>query len=183
MQDCRFVAFKGKTPILGKRSFVADTARIIGDVVMGDACSVWYGAVIRGDVFHIRIGNNVNVQDMAMIHVTTGKYATVIEDDVTIGHRASLHGCVIKRGALVGMGATILDQAIIGEGAMIGAGALVTPGTVVESGTLWTGVPAKYRRDLRQEESEHLSRSASHYCNLADTYLDANTGCVEDVDS
>ena len=163
---------------MGDETFVADTARIIGDVVMGPGCSVWYGAVIRGDVYHVRIGSNVNIQDMTMIHVTTGKHATVIEDDVTIGHRASLHGCLIKRGALVGMGATVLDEAVVGEGAMVGAGALVTPGTVIAPGTLWTGVPAKYRRDLRPEESAHLAGSASHYRNLADTYLRAGVGCV-----
>ncbi len=180
VQDCRFIAFNGKSPSLGKSSFVADTARVIGDVEMGDGCSVWFGAVIRGDVFHIRIGNNVNVQDMAVIHVTTGKHATVIEDDVTIGHRAALHGCHVGRGALVGMGAIILDQAIVGEGAMIGAGALVPPGVRVAPGTLWTGVPAKYRRELSDEEVSHLARSASHYCKLADTYLRDNVGCVEE---
>ena len=180
MSDCRFVEYQGKVPTLGRSAFVADTARIIGDVIMGDACSIWYGAVVRGDVFHIRIGHRVNIQDMAMIHVTTGKHATVIQDDVTIGHRASLHGCTIERGALVGMGATVLDEAIVGRGAMVAAGALVPPATRISPGTLWTGIPARYRRDLSAAEVEHVGRSAAHYCQLAASFLQEGVGNVEE---
>jgi gamma-carbonic anhydrase len=167
-------------PRVGRDAFVADTARVIGDVQLGDSCSVWYGAVIRGDVFHVRIGHNVNIQDMAMIHVTTDRFETCIEDDVTIGHRASLHGCTVRRGALVGMGATVLDEAVVGEGAMVGAGALVTPGTQIEPHTLWTGVPAKFRRLLTPDERAHLTGSAAHYVVIASAYLEDDVGRVKE---
>jgi carbonic anhydrase/acetyltransferase-like protein (isoleucine patch superfamily) len=180
VRDSRFVSFRGHTPSVGRDAFVADTARVIGDVQLGDLCSVWYGAVIRGDVFHVRIGHNVNIQDMAMIHVTTDRFETRIGDDVTIGHRASLHGCTVRQGALVGMGATILDEAVVGEGAMVGAGALVTPGTKIDPHTLWTGVPAKFRRVLTPDERSHLAGSASHYVNIAATYLEIGVGRVEE---
>lgn len=179
--DARLIPYKGKAPRLGEGCFLADTARLVGDVTLGHHSSIWFGAVIRGDVFHVRIGENVNVQDMALIHVTAGKHATLIDDDVTIGHRASLHGCTVGRGALIGMGATILDEARVGAHAMVGAGALVTPGTVIEEGTLWTGVPARFRRELRPSEREHLARSAPHYCKLAQVYLDAGFGRVGKV--
>ena len=176
--DARLIPFKGKAPRLGEGCFLADTARLVGDVVIGPRSSIWFGAVIRGDVFHVRIGARVNIQDMALIHVTAEKHPTLVGDDVTIGHRATLHGCTVGRGALIGMGATILDEARIGAHAMVGAGALVTPGSVIEEGTLWTGVPARFRRELRASEREHLARSAPHYCKLAQVYLDAGFGRV-----
>lgn len=172
----------GVLPTLGQRVFVADTARIIGDVVLGDACSVWFGTVIRGDVFHIRIGARVNIQDMTMIHVTTGRSATVVGDDVTIGHRATLHGCTVERGALIGMGAIVLDDATVGEEAMVAAGALVPPGATIPPRTLAVGVPARPKRDLRPDELEHVRGSAAHYVRIAGTYLDAGIGRVEDLD-
>lgn len=171
MSDSRFVSFKGKTPEVGHDVFVADTARVIGDVVLGDACSIWYGAVLRGDVFHIRLGDRVNIQDGAVIHVTTDRFATVVESDVTVGHHATLHGCTVRAGALIGMSAVVLDQADIGEGAMIAAGALVTPGTQVPAGTLYGGVPARLMRPLTPEEQQHIAWSAKHYCDLAAIYM------------
>ena len=171
MSDPRFIRFKDKLPQVGDDVFVADTARVIGDVVLGDACSIWYGAVMRGDVFYIRVGDRVNIQDCAVIHVTTDRFATVIESDVTVGHHATLHGCTVRRGALIGMGAVVLDQADVGEGAMVAAGALVTPGTRVEPGTLYGGVPARLMRPLTAEEQKHIAWSASHYCDLAATYM------------
>lgn len=171
MDDPRIVTHHGVTPTFGQDVFVADTARVIGDVVLGPQCSVWYGTVIRGDVFHIRIGSRVNIQDMTMIHVTTDRFETRIEDDVTIGHKAMLHGCTIGRGALIGMGATVMDQAVIGEESIVAAGAVVTPGTIVEPRTLVVGSPARPRRPLRDDELENLRRSASHYVDIAATYL------------
>ena len=171
MSDSRFVSFKGKAPEVGSDVFVADTARVIGDVVLGDACSIWYGAVLRGDVFHIRLGDRVNIQDGSVIHVTTDRFATVVESDVTVGHHATLHGCTIRKGALIGMGAVVLDQADIGEGAMVAAGALVTPGTRVAPGTLYGGVPARLMRPLTEEEQRHIAWSARHYCDLAAVYM------------
>ena len=171
MSDPRIVSHHGVTPSLAPSVFVADTARVIGDVEIGEASSIWYGAVVRGDVFHIRIGARVNIQDMTMIHVTTDRFATVIEDDVTVGHKAMLHGCTIRRGALIGMGATIMDQAVIGEEAMVAAGAVVTPGTEVPPRTLMVGAPARPRRSLSPEELDDLRWSASHYAALAQTYM------------
>jgi len=143
---------------------------VIGDVTLGAGCSVWYGAVLRGDVYYIRIAERVNIQDGSVIHVTTDRYATTIEPDVTVGHRAVLHGCTVREGALIGMGALVLDQADIGPGAMIAAGALVTPRTRVEAHTLYAGVPARRIRDLTADERKHIAWSASHYCDLAATY-------------
>jgi carbonic anhydrase/acetyltransferase-like protein (isoleucine patch superfamily) len=176
MSDPRIVPHHGVTPSLAPSVFVADTARVIGDVEIGEASSIWYGAVVRGDVFHIRIGARVNIQDMTMIHVTTDRFATVIEDDVTVGHKAMLHGCTIRRGALIGMGATIMDQAVIGEEAMVAAGAVVTPGTEVPPRTLMVGAPARPRRSLSEEELDDLRRSASHYALLAQTYRAPGNG-------
>ena len=170
MSDPRIVPHHGVTPRLAPGVFVADTARVIGDVEIGEASSIWYGAVVRGDVFHIRIGARVNIQDMTMVHVTTDRFATVIEDDVTVGHKAMLHGCTIRRGALIGMGATVMDEAVIGEEAMVAAGAVVTPGTVVAPRTLMVGAPARPRRLLSPEELDNLRGSAGHYAELAASY-------------
>ncbi len=172
MRDSRLLTHHGVAPRLGARVFVADTARVIGDVTLGDGSSVWFGSVLRGDVHHIRVGARVNIQDMTMIHVTSGRHATIIEDEVTIGHRVTLHGCTVRRRALIGMGAIVLDRAEIGEEAMLGAGALVTPGTVIPPRTLAVGSPARVKRDLTPEEVAHLADSALHYERLAATYLD-----------
>mgnify|MGYP001312701668 CR=1 FL=1 len=176
MSDPRIVPHHGVTPTLADNVFVADTARVIGDVHIGEGSSVWYGAVLRGDVFHIRIGARVNIQDMTMIHVTTDRFETTIEDDVTIGHKAMLHGCTIRRGALIGMGAMIMDQAGIGEEAMVAAGAVVTPGTQVEPRTLMVGAPARARRALREDELDNLRWSAQHYAELAAGYQASGQG-------
>jgi len=176
MPDPRILSFKGVTPDLGDGVFVADTARVIGDVHLGADASVWFGTVIRGDVNHIRIGARTNVQDLTMIHVTTKRWPTIIGDDVTIGHRAVLHGCTIHDRALIGMGAIVMDGAVVGEEAMVGAGALVTPGTVVPPRTLVVGSPARPARALREEEIAYLPQSARHYVSLAETYRDADHG-------
>jgi carbonic anhydrase/acetyltransferase-like protein (isoleucine patch superfamily) len=170
----RVTAFNRILPRLAPDVFVADTARVIGDVELGAGSSVWYGAVVRGDVFHIRIGARVNLQDHTIVHVTTGRHATLIEDDVTVGHRVTLHGCIVRRGALIGMGATVMDGAEVGEGAMVGAGALVTPGTHIPPGMLAVGAPAKVVRALRPDEVAHLERSAAGYAELARIYREAN---------
>jgi carbonic anhydrase/acetyltransferase-like protein (isoleucine patch superfamily) len=171
MSDARFKSYHQMSPSLGERVFVADTARVIGDVVIGDDSSVWFGTVIRGDVHHIRIGRRVNIQDLSVLHVTTDRYATIIADDVTVGHRAVLHGCQIEQGALVGMGAIVMDDAVVGRQAMVGAGALVTPGTVIPPGMLALGAPAKVVRPLTEQEKEHLLKSAETYQALARDYL------------
>jgi carbonic anhydrase/acetyltransferase-like protein (isoleucine patch superfamily) len=166
----RIYPFEGRAPRVDPSAFVVGDATIIGDVVMGAECSVWYGVVIRGDVNFIRIGRRTNLQDNTVVHVTHDTHPTFIEDDVTIGHAAVVHGCHIKRGALIGLGARVMDGVEIGEEALVGAGALVPPGLVVPPRTLVTGVPAKVRRDLTAEEVAGLAASAEHYVQLARRY-------------
>lgn len=177
--DPRIVAYGDVTPTLGREVFVADTARVIGDVHIGDQTSVWYGTVVRGDVFPIRVGDRVSLQDGTIVHVTTGRFATTIGNDVTVGHRAVLHGCTIGDGALIGMNAVVMDEAVVGAGAMVAAGALVTPGTVIPPGMVAMGSPARPVRPLRDVEREFLTYSASHYVDIAATYLAAGQGRVE----
>lgn len=143
--------------------FLAPGAVIVGDVVMGERCSVWFNAVVRGDVNSIRIGGETNIQDLTMLHVTHETHPLVIGRSVTIGHRVTLHGCTVGDLSLIGMGAVVLDGAVIESGAMVAAGALVTPRTVVPSGTLFGGVPGRVLRDLRPGEIDELPLSAARY--------------------
>ena len=170
--------FQGITPLLGARVYVDEAATVIGDVVLGDDVSVWPGTVIRGDVNFIRIGARSNIQDGTVIHVshdgpygTPGGLATVIGEDVTIGHGAIVHACVIEDACLIGMGSTILDGAIVRKHGFVGAGALIPPGKTVGSGELWLGNPARCVRKLGEKEIEQLYYSAQHYVRLKDKYL------------
>jgi len=165
--------FHDKRPELGARVFVAENAQVIGDVVLGPDASVWFGSVIRGDVNSIRVGARTNVQDLTVIHVNEGKSVTVLEDDVTIGHRAILHGCLVKARSLIGMGSVILDGAEIGPESVIGAGALVSQGAVIPPRSLALGVPARVVRPLKEEEIKALLESAEHYVALKNAYLEA----------
>ena len=131
-------------PRFGKHCYFSEGAAIVGDVEMGDDCTVWFNAVIRGDVHFVKIGNRTNVQDNSCIHTLNGKAPCILGDDVTIGHCVTLHGCEVKDGALVGMGATVLDHAVVGKGAIVAAGALVLSNTQIGDGELWGGVPAKF---------------------------------------
>ena len=158
------------TPRLGNRTWVAENATIIGDVVIGEDSSVWFGTVIRGDVHSIRIGARTNIQDNCALHVTTGLHDVVVGDEVTMGHGVIAHGCRIDRGALIGMGSRILDGAHVGEQALVGAGALVSEGMSVPPRTLVVGVPAKVKRDLTTEELQRLELSWKHYVELKDIY-------------
>ncbi|MFZ2586613.1 MAG: gamma carbonic anhydrase family protein [Alphaproteobacteria bacterium] len=164
------VTFQGVTPTLSGNVWVADTARVIGDTHIGSGSSVWFGAVLRGDVHRIRIGEMTNIQDNAVGHVTTGKWPLIIGNRVTVGHGAILHGCQIHDDALVGMGSTVLDGAVVQSFAMVAAGALVSPGKVVESGWLWAGVPARPVRRLTDDERAYIGWSAPHYAALAAKY-------------
>lgn len=168
--DPRFIPYLGTLPTVGDAVFVADTARVIGDVVLGDEVSIWFGAVVRGDVHHIRVGRRTNLQDQTVVHVTSGRHPTIIGDDVTVGHRAILHGCTVGDLALIGMGAIVMDAAVVGERAMVAAGALVTPGTEIPPGTLAVGSPARAKRDLTDAELAYLGESARHYAALAARY-------------
>ena len=171
-------SFQGVSPVLGEGTYVDEAATVIGDVVLGDDVSIWPGTVVRGDVNYIRIGARTNVQDGTIIHVThdgpygkPGGFATVIGEDVTIGHAAVIHACVIEDACLIGMGATILDGATIKKNGFVGAGAVIPPGKTVESGELWLGNPAKCVRKLSEKEIEQLYYSAQHYVRLKDKYL------------
>ena len=131
-------------PRFGKHCYFSEGAVIVGDVEMGDDCTVWFNAVVRGDVHFIKIGNRTNIQDNSCIHTLNGKAPCILGDDVTIGHSVTLHGCEVKDGALIGMGATVLDHAVVGKGAIVAAGALVLSNTQIGDGELWGGVPAKF---------------------------------------
>ena len=164
--------FQGITPTVPASCFIEDTGVIIGDVVMGDECSVWFHAVIRGDVNFIRIGNRTNVQDLCMLHVTHDTHPLIIGNEVTVGHHVVLHGCTIKDRVLVGMGAIIMDGAVIGEDSVVGAGALVTEGTIVPPKSLILGSPARVKRPVTDKELAWVKESADNYVNYARMYMD-----------
>lgn len=154
----------GITPAYGKNCFFAETAVVIGDVQMGDDCSIWYNAVVRGDVNSIRMGNKVNVQDGAVIHCTYQKTKTIIGDNVSIGHNAIVHGCTLEENVLVGMGAIVMDNAYVEKGALIAAGAVVLEGTRVEAGSIYAGVPAKKVKQISPEVYADMNeRIANNY--------------------
>ncbi len=151
-------SLRGFTPQIGANVFLAENATIIGDVIMGDDCSIWYNTVLRGDVNSIRIGNRVNIQDGTVIHTLYQKSVTEIGDDVSIGHNVTIHGARIENGALIGMGAVVLDHAVIGEGALIAAGSVVLSGTLVEPGSIYAGVPAKFVKKVDPEQSKEINQ-------------------------
>ena len=170
--------YKGILPTLGARSYVDPAATVIGDVVLGDDVSIWPGTIVRGDVNFIRVGARTNIQDGTVVHVShdgphakLGGFATVIGEDVTIGHKAIIHACRIEDAVLIGMGAIVLDGAVVKKHGFVGAGALVPPGKVVGEGELWLGNPAKKARLLTEAEIEALYYSAGHYVRLKDDYL------------
>lgn len=155
---------KGISPQFGEDCYLADNATIVGDVVMGDQCSVWFNAVVRGDVNAIRMGNKVNVQDNAIIHCTYQKAATTLGNNVSIGHNAIVHGCTVHDNVLIGMGAIVMDNAVIGSNSIIAAGAVVLENTVVEAGSIYAGVPAKKVKDISQELIKgEIDRIANNY--------------------
>ena len=155
----------GKSPQIGEDVYLAENATVVGDVVMGIQCSVWFNAVIRGDVHYIRIGNKVNIQDGAVIHCTYQKYPTEIGDNVSIGHNALVHGCEVMNNVLIGMGAIVMDGVRVHSNSIIAAGAVVLEGTIVESGCIYAGVPAKKVKELSQEQTAVLIEG------IADNYV------------
>ena len=162
--------YKGIHPKLHPTVFVVETAVIIGDVEIGEYSSIWFNAVVRGDVHYIRIGDRTNIQDLCMLHVTKDTHPLILGNDITVGHSVTLHGCTIKDRCLIGMGTTILDGAVVGEDCIIGAGALVTEGAVIPPGTLAIGMPAKPKRDLTEKEIARIRQSAQNYIDYARTY-------------
>ncbi|WP_205509420.1 gamma carbonic anhydrase family protein [Longitalea arenae] len=167
---------EGKYPQFGSNCFIAPNATIVGDVVMGDDCSVWFSAVVRGDVNSIRMGNKVNIQDGAVIHCTYKRTQTIVGNNVSIGHNAIVHGCTIEDNVLVGMGAIIMDRAHIGTNSIIAAGAVVLEGTVVPAGTIFAGVPAKKVKDIVVSQIHtEIDRIANNYIKYADWFRDQVT--------
>lgn len=154
---------RGLTPSFGKECFIAENAVVVGEVTMGDHCTVWFNAVVRGDVHSITIGNNTNIQDGAVIHCTYQKAKTVIGHNVSIAHNAVVHGCTVEDNVLIGIGAIILDDAVIGTNSVIAAGAVVLPGTKVESGSIYAGMPARKVKDITDEMREVIQRTARNY--------------------
>ena len=149
---------RGFTPVIGENCYLAENATIVGDVIMGNGCSIWFNAVLRGDVNSIRIGNNVNIQDGSVLHTLYEKSVVEIEDNVSVGHNVTIHGATIKEGALLGIGSVILDHAIIGEGSIIAAGSVVLSNTVVEPGSIYAGVPAKFVKKVDPQQSKEINR-------------------------
>jgi gamma-carbonic anhydrase len=163
--------YRNVMPKVGKDVFIAPSASVIGDVVLGDRVNIWFGAVLRGDMHEIRIGDRSNVQDNAVVHVAKGRSGTYIGSDVLIGHGAIIHACTLGDGAFIGMGSVILDHAVVEEGAMVAAGAMVTPGKRVKSGELWAGSPAKFFRKLTDDDFAGFKSAINDYLELAADYL------------
>ena len=182
MQNNNIMVFEDKKPVVGKGVWIDPTARIIGDVEIGQDSSIWPYVICRGDVNSIRIGARTNIQDGSIIHVSgdslisPGGYPTIVGDDVTVGHGAMLHGCVIEDATLIGMRATLLDGSRVEKHGVLGAGALLAPGKVVRSGEVWMGTPARKVRILSDSEIEHLYVSAQQYSLLKDRFLKALKG-------
>ena len=160
----------GVWPTIDETAFIAPTATVIGDTVIGPESGIWFGCTVRGDVNEIRIGARTNIQDGTVIHVTTNGHGTYIGDEVTIGHMVLLHACTVESRAFIGMHACLMDGVVVETGAMVAAGALVTPGKRVPSGQLWAGSPAKYRRDITEQEKAFFPVSVDRYAGLARDY-------------
>ena len=174
------LTYRGITPKIDSSSFIASTAIVSGDVVIGKNVGIWYGCVLRGDVEKIRIGDDTNIQDNTIIHVTRANHAqnktgdegapTIIGKGVTVGHSAIIHACIIEDHAFIGMGSILMDLAMVESYGMLAAGAVLTPGKIVKSGQIWAGNPAKYFRDLTEAERNYIKISAENYMDLAREY-------------
>ena len=163
--------FENKQPHLGENVYISETAMVIGDVTLGDAVNIWFGAVLRGDMHYIKIGNRTNIQDNSVVHVTTGVSPTNIGNGVTVGHGAIIHGCTIEDDCLIGMGAIIMDDAVIGTGSLIGAGALIPPNMIISPNSLVVGSPGKVVREVKDVEKEMILERPQEYIDLAAIYL------------
>lgn len=163
-------SFLGKTPKIHESAFVAENAAVIGDVEIGEDSSVWFGSILRGDVNFIRIGARTNIQDASVIHVSSKTHPTVLEDEITLGHRVTLHGCRVETGCLIGIGAIVLDGAVIGRNSLVAAGSLVTPGTQIPPRSFVIGIPARVKRELSADEIYNLARFWQNYTELLKIY-------------
>ena len=165
-------SFGNQSPRIHQSAYIADNAIVIGDVEIGPGSSVWFGAVIRGDVNYIRIGESTNIQDGTIIHVDSRQHPTILKDRITVGHRVTLHGCSVQSGCLIGMASTLMDGVVVGENSIVAAGALLTPGTIVPPNSLAIGSPAKVGRSVSPAELEWLDRSWRNYVELSSRYKD-----------
>lgn len=164
-------ALLGKEPKIGKDTFLAESATVIGNVEMGENCSIWYNAVIRGDVHYIKLGDKVNVQDNAMLHCTYEKFPLVIGNNVSIGHNAIVHGCTIKDNVLIGMGSIVMDDCVVESNSIVGAGSVVIQGTHIKSGEVWGGIPARKLKDISEQLLEgEVNRIADNYVKYSSWY-------------
>ena len=163
--------FQNKQPQLGRNVYVSENAIVIGDVTLGDEVNIWFGAVLRGDMHYIKIGNRTNIQDNSVVHVTTGVSPTNIGNGVTVGHGAIIHGCTIEDDCLIGMGTILMDDAIIGAGSLIGAGALIPPNMIIPENSLVVGSPGKVVRQIKDFEREMIHERPQEYIDLASIYL------------
>lgn len=167
---------RGFTPKIGEDCFLADNCTLIGDVTLGDGCSIWFNTVLRGDVNTITIGNGVNIQDGSVLHTLYEKSTITIGDHVSVGHNVTIHGAEIKDYALIGMGSTILDHAVVGEGAIVAAGSLVLSNTIIEPNTIWGGVPAKFLKKVDPAQAKELNQKIAHnYHMYASWYTEENS--------
>lgn len=164
-------SFQNTTPKIHESAFVAEDAVVIGDVEIGENASVWYGSILRGDVNFIRIGARTNIQDGTIIHVSRETHSTVLEEEITVGHRVTLHGCYVETGCLIGIGAIILDGARIGKNSLVAAGSLVTPGTIIPERSMVMGSPARVKRELSDGEVEDLKKFWQNYVLLSQIYI------------
>jgi carbonic anhydrase/acetyltransferase-like protein (isoleucine patch superfamily) len=164
------INFRDFIPKIHESAFIAENAVVAGDVEIGEDSSVWYGCVVRGDVNFIRIGARTNIQDAVVIHVSTGTFPTIVGDEVTVGHQATLHGCTVENRALIGIGAIVLDGAVIGHDSLVAAGSLVTPGTIIPPRSMVMGSPAKVKREMSEVEIKDLEKFWRGYVRLKDEY-------------
>src|SRR5258708_5625079 len=164
-------SFRGVHPQVHATAFVADGAQVIGDVHIGEQSSIWFNTVVRGDMFYIRIGDRTNVQDNCVLHTRTGEKPTILEDEVTVGHSVTLHGCYVEKGSLIGIGSIVLDDARIGAQSLVAAGSLVSPGTIIPPRSLVMGMPARVKRPLTDEEVRSLGRYWQNYVEYSTYYL------------
>lgn len=161
------LSFEGKAPRIDPTAWVAPTAVVVGDVTIGPGSSIWYHCVLRGDTNFIRIGARTNIQDGSILHVNRDTFPCILGDDVTVGHGATVHACVVEDGGFVGMGATVLDGAVVGRGAVLAAGALLTPNKTMGPNELWAGSPARFVRIIPDEERARFAAISPHYEDLA----------------
>ena len=164
--------FGGVHPQIPDSAYVDPSAQVIGDVQLGEQASIWCNAVLRGDMYYIRVGNRTNIQDNCVVHTRTGEFPTILEDDVTVGHSVTLHGCYVERGALIGIGSIVLDDARIGEKSLIAAGSLISPGTVIPPRSLVMGTPGRVKRPLTDEEVTGLDSFWMNYVKFTAKYLE-----------